>query len=182
MNSRQRSGAAFTVVQSMKSFRLSIVALMVCAAGAAAQPVREGVPAPEIDLPVLTGGRFELSKLRGHPIVLSFWGTWCPPCRDEFPELVRLHETYGPTGLRVIGVNGRDQERSTRNVKAFIDEFHVAFPVALDQRGSARRSYRLVGLPSTVFVDSAGTIRRLHMGPISREDLERGVATILTPR
>ena len=175
-------GAPVTMTSVMKSFRFSIVALMMCAAGVAAQPVREGAPAPEIDLPVLTGGRLQLSKLRGHPVVLSFWGTWCPPCRDEFPELVRMHESFGPSGLRVIGVNARDRERSTRTVKEFIDEFRVAFPVALDQRGIALRSYRLVGLPSTVFVDSAGIVRRVHMGPISREDLERGVAAILTPR
>ena len=166
----------------MTALRLSLAAVMLCAVGAAAQPVREGVPAPEIDLPVLTGGRFELSKLRGHPVVLSFWGTWCPPCREEFPELVRLHETHGPNGLRVIGVNGRHQERSTKNVKEFVDEFRVTFPVALDQRGRAGRAYRLIGLPTTVFVDSAGIIQRIHHGAISRADLESGVAAILTPR
>ena len=93
-----------------------------------------------------------------------------------------MHESFRPSGLRVIGVNARDRERSTKTVKEFIDEFRVAFPVVLDQRGIALRSYRLVGLPSTVFVDSAGIVRRVHMGPISREDLERGVAAILTPR
>lgn len=144
-----------------------------------AQPITPGAAAPEIDLPALTGGRVQLSKLRGHPVIVSFWGTWCPPCRDEFPELVRLHDTHGPAGLVVLGVNARDQERNTKNVKAFLDEFGVSFPVALDQRGRARRTYRLVGLPTTVFIDSVGTIREIHRGAISREQLERGVALIL---
>jgi|SRR5687767_14506114 len=164
--------------------RLGAAALGVVVAAAAldAQPVRAGSAAPEIDLPVLTGGRVKLSKLRGQPVVVSFWATWCPPCRTEFPELVRLHETHGPAGLRVLGVNARDQERNTKNVKEFLDEFGATFPVALDQRGSARRTYRILGHPTTVFIDSAGTIKQIHMGPISAEELDRGVAAILPPR
>lgn len=147
-----------------------------------AQPVRVGAPAPEIDLPLLSGGRAQLSRLRGHPVVVSFWATWCPSCRTELPDLARLHETHGAAGLQVLGVNGRDQERNTRNVQAFLDEVGASFPVALDQRGKARRDYRLVGLPTTVFIDSAGIIQRVYMGPISREELDRGVAAIFPPR
>ena len=157
----------------------ALIALLLSAPALGAQPVRVGVAAPEIDLPLLTGGRAQLSKLRGYPVVISFWATWCPSCRTELPELVRLQETHGPAGLRVLGVNGRDQELSTKNVKAFLDEVGATFPVALDQRGSARRKYRLVGLPTTVFVDSAGIIQRIHHGAIGREELDRGVAAIL---
>lgn len=166
----------------LTQLRAAVLALMLGASALDAQPVMVGAPAPDIDLPALMGGRVELSKLRGHPVVVSFWGTWCPPCRTEFPELVRLHETHGSTGLRVLGINARDQERNTKNVKAFLDEFGASFSVALDQRGRARRKYRVLGLPTTVFIDSAGIIERIHMGPISREELDRGVAAILPPR
>ena len=160
---------------------LALVAtLAVPAAGA--QPVRRGVPAPEIDLPTLTGGRVQLSKLRGHPVVVSFWGTWCPPCRLEFPELVQLHEAHSAAGLRILTVNGRDQERSTKAVQSFVDEFKAAFPVALDQRGRSRRDYRLTFLPTTVFIDSAGIVQHVHLGGISGADLDRGLAMIFPPR
>jgi peroxiredoxin len=162
--------------------RATVMALVLATPALDAQPIRAGVAAPEIDLPVLTGGRVKLSKLRGQPVVVSFWATWCPPCRTEFPELVRLHETHREAGLRVLGVNARDQERNTKNIKAFLDEFGATFPVALDQRGKARRTYRIVGHPTTVFIDSAGTIKQIHMGPISREELDRGVAAILPAR
>lgn len=155
--------------------------LVLAASAAGAQPVRQGARAPEIDLPALAGGRVQLSKLRGHPVVVSFWGTYCPPCRDEFPELVRAHAMHATAGLRVLGVNGRDQEWSTKNVKKFVDEFAVTFPVALDARGRSRQKYRVVGLPTTVFIDSAGVVQRIHMGPISREELDRGIAAILPP-
>ena len=91
---------------------------------------------------------------------------------------VRLASTYADSGLRVIGVNGRDQELTTKHVQRFVNAFHVAFPIALDQRGKTRREFRLVGLPTTVFIDSAGVVQLVHMGPISREDLDHGVSLI----
>lgn len=144
-----------------------------------AQGVAPGARAPEIDLPTLAGGRVKLSAQRGHPTVVTFWGTYCPPCRDEFPELVRAYQTHSPAGLSVLGVNGRDQEYSTKDVQKFVDEFSVPFTIALDNRGKARRDFRILGLPTTVFIDTAGVIRRIHRGPIDRAGLDAGVAAIL---
>jgi thiol-disulfide isomerase/thioredoxin len=149
---------------------------------ASAQRARPGAPSPEIDLPTLAGGRVQLSKLRGHPVVVSFWGTWCPPCRDEFPELVRAYRTHEPEGLYVLGVNGRDQELSTKAVQKFVDEFSVPFPVALDKRGRTGREFGIIALPTTIFIDSGGVVRRVHFGPIGRAALDSGVAMILPPR
>jgi len=160
--------------------RIAAVALAVSASASRAQPVSPGARAPEIDLPTITGGRVQLSKLRGHPVVVSFWGTWCPPCRAEFPELVKASLEHSSSGLQVVAVNGRDQETSDKNVKKFVDEFSVTFQVALDQRGRARRAFLIQGLPTTVFIDSSGVVRGVHRGPISSEELARGLATILT--
>jgi thiol-disulfide isomerase/thioredoxin len=162
--------------------RMAVVALVLSASASGAQPVSPGARAPEIDLPTLTGGRVQLSKLRGHPVVVSFWGTWCPPCRDEFPELVKASLAHGASGLQVVAVNGRDQETSDKNVQKFVDEFSVTFQVALDQRGRARRAFLIQGLPTTVFIDSGGVVRGVHRGPISREELDRGLASILTAK
>lgn len=140
-----------------------------------------GKRAPEIDLPTLTGRRFELSKLRGNPVIISFWGTWCPPCRKEFPELVRVQAEHGQAGLRVVAVNGRDQERSLKDVEQFVKAFPVSFPVALDKRGIVRRAYRIEGQPTTVFIDASGIVRKVHVGLIDREDLDKGIALILPP-
>jgi len=151
------------------------------AATSRAQPV-PGARAPEIDLPTLAGGHVKLSKLRGQPVVVTFWGTYCPPCRVEFPELVRAQRTYGPAGLYVLGVNGRDQEYSTKDVQKFVDQFSAPFTIALDTRGRSRTTYRIIGLPTTVFVDTAGVVRDIHLGPIDGAALERGIATILPAR
>ena len=147
-----------------------------------AQEIQPGKPAPEIDLPRLQGGQIKLSALRGHPVVVTFWGTWCPPCKEEFPELVAAHRKYREAGLEVIAVNQRDQEIRTTDVEAFVKEHKVEFIVAMDQRGKSRRSYRLIGLPTTVFIDAGGIIRQVNSGPIAPSELARGLATILPPK
>jgi thiol-disulfide isomerase/thioredoxin len=157
---------------------LALLTLALTAA-AGAQEIAPGKPAPEIDLPTLEGGRVKLSALRGHPVVVSFWGTWCPPCKEEFPELVAAHRKYREAGLEVLAVNQRDQELRTSDVEAFVKDYGVEFTVALDPRGKSRRSYRLIALPTTVFIDAAGIIQRLNSGPLSRLELTRGLATIL---
>lgn len=151
------------------------------ASAADAQLVRVGQRAPEIDFPTLAGGRVQLSQLRGHAVVVTFWATWCPPCRTEFPQLVEAYRKYRDAGLEVLAVNQRDQERRTKDVQAFVDEFAVTFPVALDQRGRTRRTYGLLGLPTTVFIDSAGVVQHIRIGqPLGAEDIAKGLATILS--
>lgn len=149
------------------------------AKGSGIPGIVSGMPAPDIELPRLGGGVVKLSELRGRPVVITFWGTWCPPCRDEFPVLVAAHRQYRKAGLEVVAVNQRDQELNTKEVEAFVAQYGVEFTVLLDARGRSRRGYRLTALPTTVFVDSAGVIRTFHGGPISARDLARGLATIL---
>lgn len=157
----------------------ALVALALGASIAGAQRVRLGAPAPEIDLPTLDGGRARLSALRGQPVVVSFWATWCPSCRTELPELTRAHETHRAANLAILGVNGRDQEYSTKHVQRFVDELALRFPVALDAQGRTRRAFLIVGLPTTVFIDSGGVVRAIHRGPLGREEMDRGIAAIL---
>lgn len=170
-------------MRSHLSKRLGFLAAMLTIAASAvhAQPVSPGKRAPEINLPTLSGGRIELSKLRGHPVIVSFWGTWCPPCRVEFPELIDVQAKHTEHGLQVIAVNGRDQERSTKDVQQFVDYFAVGFPIAMDKRGSVRRAYRIIGQPTTVFIDPNGIVRMSHTGLINRAELDSGIALILPP-
>jgi thiol-disulfide isomerase/thioredoxin len=161
---------------------ITLAALAVAAPDAQAQKVGRGSPSPEIDLPTLGGGRVKLSALKGHPVVITFWGTWCPPCREEFPELVAAQKQYHDAGLVVLAVNQRDQELTEKAVQDFVNEFGVDFPVALDVRGRTRRNFRLVGLPTTIFVDAAGVIRAVHPGPISHVGLSDALAVIVAAK
>ena len=153
-----------------------LIALLAPAAGAQ----RVGTPAPEIDFPTQDGGRAQLSKLRGHPVIVTFWGTWCPPCRVEFPQLVEAYRKHHDQGLEVIAVDQTKWEKKKQDVQAFVDEFGVTFPVALDQHGKTNRSYRLIGLPTTMFIDTGGVVRHIHIGPpLGPDDIAKGLATIL---
>jgi hypothetical protein len=95
--------------------------------------------------------------------------------------LVTEQHTYAAAGLRVLGVNGRDQEFSTKDVQTFVQEFSVPFTIALEVRRKARRDFRVVGLLTTVFIDTSGLIRGIHRGPIGTAALDAGIAAILPP-
>ena len=155
---------------------MSLVTMLAASSAGAQLPA--GTAAPEIDLRTLAGARFQLSALRGHPVVMSFWGTWCPPCRDELPELAELHRKHHAAGLEVVAVNQGDQERRTSDVQHFVDELSIPFTVVIDPRGRSRRNYRLIGLPTTVFVDTAGVIRRVVSGPLGQQQLALGLEAI----
>jgi cytochrome c biogenesis protein CcmG, thiol:disulfide interchange protein DsbE len=164
----------------LRPLALALAALLLVAPDAEAQ-LRAGTRAPEVDLPTLGGQRFRLSALRGRPVVMTFWGTWCPPCRDEFPELATAFRDYHALGLEVVAVNQRDQELSTAAVEEFVAEFASPFIVVLDTRGRSRRAYRLRGLPTTLFIDTAGVVTRVVSGPITPAQLAAGLATIGIP-
>ncbi len=161
----------------------AVLALALAASAAGAQSVKLGTRAPNIDLPVLSGGRVKLSELRGHPVVVTFWQTWCPSCRSEFPELIKANAAYAAAGLVIVGINDPMQEHSggdgAKHVKLFVDELAVSFQIALDKNGRTRDRFGVLTLPTTVFIDADGTVQSINRGPTSRDELERGLATIL---
>ena len=161
----------------------AVVLLALAASAASAQSVKTGVRAPEIDLPGLSGGRIKLSALRGHPVVVTFWQTWCPSCRSEFPELIKVNAAHGAAGLVVLGINDPMQEHSSgdgaKHVKLFVNELAVPFQIALDKNGRTRDRFGILTLPTTIFIDSGGVVQAINRGPTSREELERGIGTIL---
>ena len=160
-----------------------LIVLALAASAAGAQSVKVGERAPKIDLATVAGGKTRLSELRGHPVVVTFWATWCPSCRTEFPDLVKVQAAYASADLRVLAINGIDQEhgKDTKHVKQFIEEFGVTFPVALDKGSRVLRAYGILTLPTMLFIDSGGVVRAISAGPTSREALDRGIATIIPP-
>jgi len=136
-----------------------------------------GRPSPQFELERLEGGRLTLGEFRGRPLIINFWASWCAPCRTEMPDLIDAwHKNSG--ALEILAVNLTDQEKR-KDVTRFVADFGVPFPVVLDVRGKVRELYSLVLLPTTVFVDSAGTVRTIHSGPLSTAALELGLRTIL---
>lgn len=148
------------------------------AAVAQSADLEPGRPAPTFDLARLEGGRVMLAEFRGHPVVINFWATWCTPCRVEMPMLIGAWQEHRGRALEIVAINLTDQERR-KDVRQFVEQLKLPFYVALDERGRVRERYGLMSLPTTVFVDSAGTVRAVHAGPLSERNLADGLAAIV---
>lgn len=138
-----------------------------------------GSPAPDFKLKTLTGSEISLAQYRGQPVLVNFWATWCPPCRLEMPELVRVYEAHKSQGFVLLGINLTFQD-SLPDVQAFVKEFNMTFPVLLDETSDVTyNAYQLRGLPTSVFVDRTGNIVRLQIGAMTGTQIDAFVAEIL---
>lgn len=132
--------------------------------------------APAFDLPTLDGGRLALEDLRGSPIVLNFWASWCIPCREEAPLLAAMDREYGPRGVRVLGVVYQDSAESARS---FMQTYDQAFPGLIDADGRTAIDYGVFGIPETFFIDAGGTVRGRQWGVLTPASLRRWIEAIL---
>ncbi len=137
---------------------------------------RQGMPAPDVAFVDAEGTVYRLSSLRGHPVVLNFWATWCPPCRAEMPALAAAYRAHKDAGLRFFAVN--EMEDRAR-VEAFLQAMNLSVPVILDAQGRVGRSYQVMGLPTTFFIDADGRVAVRWTGMLREEDIQRNLAQIL---
>lgn len=120
------------------------------------QQPRVHKPAPGFSLPTLAGGVKALSDFHGRVVLLTFWATWCAPCRHEMPRIEALWETYRDQGFTVLAVNADRGNRS--GVADFVRSLHVSFPVLLDPGGDARNNYEVRALPTSYIIGRGGKI------------------------
>lgn len=138
-----------------------------------------GQPAPDFKLKTLDGGEVSLSQFRGQPVLINFWASWCPPCRLEMPDLVRAYEAHKAEGFVILGIDLTFQD-SIPDVRAFVEEFQMTFPVLLDETGVVTTEvYRLRGLPMSIFVDRTGIVSRVHIGAMTAGQIDEFVGEIL---
>jgi len=144
----------------------------------AADVPRAGEPAPDFDLRTLAGGRLELASLRGRPVVVNFWASYCHPCRKEFPLLRTALREHRDDRLAIVGVDSQDIASDAR---AFAREQHATWPMPIDEQGDVTRAYGVRGLPFTFFVDGEGTIRARVIGELSEQELTSHLRKIIPP-
>lgn len=133
-----------------------------------------GSEAPDFTLRDMSGKDVKLSSLRGHPVMINFWATWCSPCRVEIPEIVKMYsETHKAGNYEVLGVanvsSGSDQE----TIKAFSQELGMTFPLLPDDGNHVTSLYHVLPIPTTFFIDKDGIIRATQIGPVTREMLAK---------
>jgi cytochrome c biogenesis protein CcmG, thiol:disulfide interchange protein DsbE len=148
----------------------------VTSASTAAQAYPPGTLAPRLRLSGLDGGQVDLAALRGRPVVVNFWATWCDPCVREFPLLAKAAAAHRADHLAVVGVLSRDSPAAARR---FVRAHGGTWPVALDPTGATATSWQAVGLPHTWFVRPDGTLASHQLGELSQASLDRQLAAIL---
>lgn len=125
------------------------------------------IPASEVGFRTLEGGTASVVDYAGRVVVLNFWGTWCPPCRREIPELVTLHEALGERGTVVgIAVHSPREE-----IRAFLEEYGVRYPIWLSDPAKGLAHFDAAGYPFTILIDGSGVIRKQYLGPQTVETL-----------
>lgn len=148
--------------------------------------VGEAYEAPDFSLPVLANGaaigrkdgqRLTLSRLRGRPVVLNFWASWCDPCKREAARLKSAWRRHRRSGLVMLGLDVQDL---SSNAMTFIREHGQTYPSVRDKSDDAYRAYGLTGVPETFFIDRQGMVRARVVGEIFDRQLERGIAMVTT--
>ncbi|MGE5596065.1 MAG: redoxin domain-containing protein [Hyphomicrobiales bacterium] len=139
----------------------------------------EGRAAPDFVLPGLMGGEVQLTAYRGKFVLLNFWASWCPPCRQETPDLQALAEDPAAGNLVIIGVN---QQEADDVAADFIDDYGVTYPIAMDHAGEVSVAYRVSrDLPVSMLVDPSGVIAKIYIGQLTGDQIDAIRSEYLAP-
>ena len=160
---------------------LLVIAVVWTLAGRSTQPGLPPVaetnrPAPDFALPGLNGETVRLSDYRGKVVLVNFWGSWCQPCKEETPALQAIYTKLRDQGLVIVGVDLRNQERpgaeGDANVRAFVRQYGVTYPIALDVNGDIARAYQIYPIPTSFFVDPTGRMRYVSVSKVDVGEVE----------
>jgi len=140
----------------------------------------EGRAAPDFLLEQLSGGELRLSDLQGKPVLVNFWASWCPPCREEMPAIVDQYARYKGEGFTVVSVNLQEPDSK---VSTFAESFGMDFPIAIDRAGDVAETWRIggafAGLPSSYVIDANGVVRNVFNQPLTEELIDEALAELL---
>jgi peroxiredoxin len=146
-----------TVLAFLVSLLVSTVAV-----GAGDPPKPEvGRPAPDFTVTTLGGAKVRLQELRGKVVFVNLWATWCPPCREEVPSMVRLYQQMKGRGVEIVAVS---EDRDRAALEKFVKQHGATFPVTQDEDKRIYGLYRATGVPETHLIDKQGNIRQIWIG------------------
>jgi peroxiredoxin len=135
-----------------------------------------GQPAPDFTARTLDGNQIRLSDLKGSPVAMSFWATWCVPCKTELPELQSASLRYSSAHLQILPVNAGESESV---VSTYLSKLNLNLNVVLDPDKEIMSRYGIIVLPVTVWVDGKGVVRAEHIGPLDHSLIDRYVADLM---
>lgn len=128
--------------------------------------------APDFELQTLDGKTVALSSLKGKKLILNFWASWCPPCRQEMPDMEKFYTDNHQNGIEILGVNLTSAEKSRTDVPTFIEGNGITFPIVLDEGGKVGQLYRVSSIPASFIIDSEGVIQKKLVGPMTYDSMK----------
>ena len=156
---------------------LALIVLVVAAVAAcgpsAPVEIGKGKPVPNITGTTLDGATVDLSTLRGHPVLINFWGPSCEPCRLEMPLLAKKAAEHAAAGFIIVGVLTDDPIEPARK---FESDFGATWQTVIDPGGAIKSAYRVLNRPQSYFVDATGVLRSIQIGYLTDADFERQLA------
>ncbi len=129
-----------------------------------------GSPAPEISLTAFDGSSINLAGQRGKIVVINFFASWCAPCQQEAAGVQQVWRDYQQQGVQFYGIAYKDAASAAQ---AFLDEFGVTYPSAIDPGSRIARAYGITGVPETFVIDRQGLLIRHFPGAVTREQLNQ---------
>jgi thiol-disulfide isomerase/thioredoxin len=166
----------------MSSLRMLVASLAIAVAGvpiaAAAIPLA-GQSAPDFTLPNPSGkGKpVTLGALRGHPVYVNFFASWCGPCNDEAPSIAQFRARYAKRGLTVVGVDELEPSSAGAGFEA---KYHAPFGlVGVDESGAVGKEYGAIAMPLHVFINARGVVTTYHLGQMSDAEIDAGIKSSL---
>ncbi len=130
----------------------------------------------EVELLDIDGRVISLVGLRGRPVWIVFWASWCPPCQQETPDLRAVFEEHRSEGLAVVAISIQEPAET---VRTYVQRYGLDYTVGLDSSGAVARTYQVFGIPTHYFVARDGVISDRSFGPLNRAEMERRLARIL---
>ncbi len=144
------------MLSALSATCLVLVFLLSCQQKPVSTP-EVGRKAPSFRLVDLNGKKVGLSDFEGKVVIIEFWATWCPPCRESMPETEKLFQKYKDKDVVVLGIS-IDEKGGMERVKAFIQEYNITYPILMDDNGDVGRLYGVMSIPVTYILDKNHSI------------------------
>ena len=126
-----------------------------------------GSKVPGFTLQSADGGNVKLSEFRGKVVLINYWATWCGPCRQELPELDKIHKQFSAKGFTMLGIN---IDNKPKNAIKMLKRLKIKFPVVFDPKKKVSEQMNVDAMPFTILVDQSGVARYVHRGYVSGDE------------
>ncbi|QSX08439.1 redoxin domain-containing protein [Alkalibacter rhizosphaerae] len=137
----------------------------------------ELIPAPDFTLTDLDGNTVRLSDYNGKYVFLNFWASWCGPCKEEMPDMERIHQKYKDE-LVILAVNLGDAKNTAQG---FAEDYGLTFQILLDEKRDIGSLYRVNGIPTSYFIDQNGNFVSGFMGTLTYDMMEQAISDLRNP-